>query len=154
LGVDDAGIDHARLKEDQTVNALRIVTLAALGLLMAGGQALAVAGHGPVWNADFVAAYQPQFGNTQSPPYTGDLKLSFNHGIITGTYSSISARPDPYYGRIIQVTGGVKGTSINLRIGSISLPNGTMSKSGTISGTANWNGKLYNFMAKPRPSGN
>ena len=38
------------------------------------------------------------------------LKLTFNHGIISGTYTSTSARPDPYYGRIIQVTGGVKGS--------------------------------------------
>jgi hypothetical protein len=129
---------------------LRLLSYALIGLLMTGGQALAVAGHGPVWNADYVAAYQPTFG-TQGVPYTGDLKLSFNHGIITGTYSSISARPDPYYGRIIQVTGGVKGSGINLRIGSISLPNGTIEKDGTIKGTANWNGKLYNFLAKPRP---
>jgi hypothetical protein len=134
------------------MNALRIVALAAFGLLSAGGQALAVAGHGPVWTADYVAAYQPQFGNTKSQPYTGDLKLTFNHGIVTGTYSSISARPDPYYGRIIQVTGGTKGGGINLRIGNISLPNGTIAKDGTISGTANWNGKLYSFMAKVKSS--
>jgi hypothetical protein len=132
------------------MKTLRIVSFALTGMLIAGGQALAVAGHGPVWNADYVAAYQPTFG-TQSAPYTGDLKLKFNHGIITGTYSSISARPDPYYGRIIQVTGGVKGSGINLRIGNISLPNGTIGKDGTIQGTANWNGKLYNFLAKPRP---
>jgi hypothetical protein len=134
------------------MKAPHIVSFALLAILAGGGQALAVAGHGPVWNADYVAAYQPQFGNTQAAPYTGDLKLSFNHGIITGTYSSISARPDPYYGRIIQVTGGVKGSGINLRIGSISLPVGTIEKDGTIKGTANWNGKLYNFLAKPRPA--
>ena len=132
------------------MKALRLVSFALIGMLISGGQALAVAGHGPVWSADYVAAYQPTFG-TQSVPYTGDLKLTFNHGIISGTYSSISARPDPYYGRIIQVTGGVKGSGINLRIGSISLPNGTIEKDGTIQGTANWNGKLYNFLAKPRP---
>jgi hypothetical protein len=128
---------------------LRFLSFALIAALATGAQALAVAGHGPVWSADYVAAYQSTFG-TQGPPYTGDLKLTFNHGIITGTYTSISARPDPYYGRIIQVTGGVKGGAINLRIGSISLPNGTIEKNGTIQGTANWNGKLFNFMAKPR----
>ena len=133
------------------MKALRLALCAIIVTLASGAQALAVAGHGPVWSADYVAAYQSTFG-TQGPPYTGDLKLTFNHGIITGTYTSISARPDPYYGRIIQVTGGVKGGGINLRIGSISLPNGTIEKNGTIQGTANWNGKLYNFMAKPRPA--
>ena len=98
------------------MKALRLVSFVMIGMLISGGQALAVAGHGPVWSADYVAAYQPTFG-TQSVPYTGDLKLTFNHGIISGTYSSISARPDPYYGRIIQVSGGVKGSGINLRIG-------------------------------------
>jgi len=132
------------------MKALWLVSFALIGILTSGGQALAVAGHGPVWTADYVAAYQSTFG-TQGPPYTGDLKLSFNHGIITGTYTSISARPDPYYGRIIQVTGGMKGSGINLRIGNISLPNATIEKDGTIQGTANWNGKLYNFLAKPRP---
>jgi hypothetical protein len=131
------------------MKTLRFVFCAFIISLATGAQALAVAGHGPVWSADYVAAYQSTFG-TQGPPYTGDLKLNFNHGIITGTYTSISARPDPYYGRIIQVTGGVKGSGINLRIGSISLPNGTIEKNGTIQGTANWNGKLFNFMAKPR----
>lgn len=101
------------------MKALRLLSFALIGILISGGQALAVAGHGPV--------------------------------IITGTYASISARPDPCYGRIIQVTGGVKGSGINLRIGNISLPNGTIEKDGTIQGTANWNGNLYNFMAKPRP---
>jgi hypothetical protein len=132
------------------MRALRIVVLALLGVCSAGGSALAVAGHGPVWSADYVAAYQPTFG-TQGVPYSGDLKLTFNHGIITGTYTSASVRPDPYYGRIVQVTGGYKSGQINLNIGNISLPNGTIAKDGTIKGTANWNGKLYNFLAKPRP---
>ncbi len=43
-----------------------------------------------------------------------DLKLKFNHGIVTGTYSSISAEPDPYYGRIVQVTGTVTSGNIYL----------------------------------------
>jgi hypothetical protein len=131
------------------MKALRLVSFVLIGMLTTGAQALAVAGHGPVWSADYVVAYQSTFG-AQGVPYAGDLKLSVNHGIITGTYTSISVRPDPYYGRIIQVTGGVKGGGINLRIGNISLPNGTIAKDGTIQGTANWNGKLYNFLAKPR----
>jgi hypothetical protein len=133
------------------VNSVRFVIAAAVCALLLPVPTLAVAGHGPVWSADYVAALQPQFG-AKTTPYTGDLKLNFKNGIVTGTYSSISTRPDPYYGRIIQVSGGTSNGGINLRIGSISLPNGKIAKDGTISGTANWNGKLYDFLAKARPA--
>ena len=77
------------------------VSFVMIGMLISGGQR--------------VRSRRPRTGMERRPtsppinrrsarkayPYTGDLKLTFNHGIITGTYSSISARPDPYYGRII-----------------------------------------------------
>ncbi|HTX60575.1 MAG TPA: hypothetical protein VMH02_12975 [Verrucomicrobiae bacterium] len=112
--------------------------------------ALAVTGQAPSWSAEYVAAYQPTFG-TQGPPYAGDLKLTVNNGVVKGTYTAFSSRPDPYYGRIINVTGGTSNGHISLRIGGLSLQNGKIAQNGDISGTANWNGKLYTFEAKPRP---
>jgi hypothetical protein len=129
---------------------LRIAALALVAALISGSQALAVTGEGPNFTADYVCAMQSTFG-MQGPPFSGDLKLTVKAGIVTGTYTATSARPDPYYGRIIQVTGGVSGKGINLRFGNISLPNGELEKDGTIKGTAHWSGKLYNFLAKPRP---
>lgn len=104
--------------------------------------------HPAVWAATYVAAYQPQFG-TQGVPYSGLMKLKFNHGVVTGTYDSTSVRPDPYRGRILNVTGTISSDNhVMLRFGSFSVPNGTIGGKGTIKGTANWQGSLYNFEAK------
>ena len=131
------------------MNPLRIASPLAFAVAMSTAQVLAVAGHGPVWSAEYIAAYQPTFGQ-QGVPYAGDLSITVNNGIMTGTYTAFSNRPEPYYGRILPVTGGVSGSSVHLRFGSVSLSNGTIEKDGTIRRTVNWNGKLYNFLAKPR----
>jgi hypothetical protein len=104
--------------------------------------------HPAVWSATYVAAYQPQFG-TQGVPYSGVMKLKFNHGAITGTYDSMSVRPDPLRGRIVNVTGTISSDNhVSLRFSSFTLPNATISAHGTIKGTGNWAGQLYNFEAK------
>ena len=104
--------------------------------------------HPAVWAATYVTAYQPQFG-TQGVPYSGLMKLKFNHGTVNGTYDSTSVRPDPYRGRILTVTGTISSDNhVMLRFGSFSVPNATIGGNGTIKGTANWQGRLYNFMAK------
>jgi hypothetical protein len=104
--------------------------------------------HPAVWSATYVAAYQSQFGNP-GVPYSGIMKLKFNHGAVTGTYDSTSVRPDPYRGRILNVTGTIGSDNhMMLRFGSLSLPNATIGGHGTIKGTANWGGRLYNFEAK------
>ncbi|HEY1976657.1 MAG TPA: hypothetical protein VGG89_08935 [Candidatus Baltobacteraceae bacterium] len=105
--------------------------------------------HPAVWSATYIAAYQPQFGNTGGVPYSGVMKLNFNHGIVNGTYDSQSVRPDPYRGRILTVTGTISSDNhMMLRFGSFSLPNATIGSHGTIKGTGNQNGKLFNFEAK------
>lgn len=129
----------------------RTLRLSHLALALAAccaGNALAVAGHGPVWSATYVAAYNPLFGG--GVPYSGEVKLTFNHGIISGTYSATSSRPDPLYGRIVNVTGTVQHGNINLDVGGMSgfSVRGTLSGDGTISGTATQKGRLYSFLAK------
>lgn len=108
---------------------------------------LAVITHAPVWSATYVAAFQPQLGS-QGVPYSGIMKLNFNHGIVSGTYESTSVRPDPMYGRIINVTGTLSKGSMILHIASLTILNGSMAQNGTISGTATWQGRLWNFLAK------
>ena len=68
-----------------------IVVTAALYALSLQS-ALAAVEHGRVWQATYVAAYEPTFGR-QGMPYSGILKLKFDHGIITGTYESDSVVP-------------------------------------------------------------
>lgn len=111
--------------------------------------ALAVAVHAPVWSATYVAAFQPTFG-TQGVPYSGIMKLDFNHGIISGTYESTSVRPDPMRGRIVNISGNVSKGQITLIFhgpGSFTV-RGTLDENATISGTATIRGSFYSFLAK------
>lgn len=115
--------------------------------------ALGVVVHGRVWQATYVAAYQPTFG-AQRVPNSGTLKLKFDHGIISGTYVSESVRPDPLYGRTIAVSGGVSEGHITLNLqapGGFTV-RGTLGGNGEISGTATIRGQFYNFIAKVKSS--
>jgi len=58
--------------------------------------------------------------NSKSHPWTGDMTLKINpEGIIHGTYRSTSIKPDPFYGKIITVTGGLSGgKNIHLEFGA------------------------------------
>ena len=126
------------------------VTLALAGYCAAN--TVAVTGHGPVWSATYVAAYNPLFG--KAVPYSGDMKLTYNHGIINGTYTATSVRPDRLYGRIVNVTGTVQHGNINLDVGGMSgfTVRGTLASDGTISGTATQGGTMYSFLAKIKSS--
>lgn len=105
--------------------------------------------HQPVWSATYVAAYRSQFG-TQGQPFSGILKLNFNHGIVSGTYVSNSVRPDPLFGRTIGVNGGVSHGQITLNFGASGgfVVRGTLAEDGEISGTATIRGRFFSFLAK------
>jgi hypothetical protein len=130
-----------------------VIVLAALIAATATAPAFAVVVHGEKWSATYVAAYQPTFGH-QGVPYSGTMKLTFNHGIISGTYTGESVRPDPYYGRILSVSGGVQGGHIMLNVGGSGgfSVKGTLSSDGEISGTATIKGRFYNFLARVKSS--
>ncbi len=115
--------------------------------------ALAVVMHGRVWQATYVAAYQPTFGPSRVP-YSGTLKLKFDRGIISGTYTSESVRPDPLYGRTIAVSGGVSKGQVTLDLNAMGgfTVRGTLSGNGEISGTATIRGSFYSFLAKVKSS--
>lgn len=135
---------------------MKVFHLAALFAVLASMQsltALAVVVHGRVWEATYVAAYQPTFG-PQKVPYSGILKLKFNHGIVSGTYVSESVRPDPLYGRTIAVSGNVSEGQITLNLQAMGgfTVRGTLSGDGEISGTATVKGSFYHFLAKVKSS--
>lgn len=115
--------------------------------------ALAVVVHGRVWEATYVAAYQPTFGPT-SVPHSGIMKLRFNNGIVSGTYESTSVRPDPLYGRTISVSGNVSEGQITLILQTFGgfTVRGTLAGDGEISGTATINGHFYSFLARVKSS--
>jgi hypothetical protein len=112
----------------------------------------AVSVHASQWSATYVAAYNPMWNG--GVPYSGDLKLKFNHGIISGTYTATSVKPDPMYGRLMNVTGTVTSGNIYLDVGGMSGYNvrGKLESDGTISGTATRSGKQYRFLAKIKSS--
>ena len=115
--------------------------------------AMAVVAHGRVWQATYVAAYQPTFGPSRVP-YSGTLNLKFDHGIVSGTYTSESVRPDPLYGRTIAVSGGVSKGQVTLNLNAMGgfTVRGTLSGDGEISGTATIRGSFYSFLAKIKSS--
>lgn len=135
---------------------MRFYPIVALFAALASLQsltALAVVVHGRVWEATYVAAYQPTFG-PQKVPYSGIMKLKFNHGIVSGTYVSESVRPDPLYGRTIAVTGNVSEGQITLNLQAMGgfTVRGTLGGDGEISGTATVKGGFYHFLAKVKSS--
>jgi hypothetical protein len=136
-------------------------------LVRAAGAALAIAlcslpaaraavVHGGEWSATYIAAHNPLFSG--GVPYSGEMQLRFNHGIINGTYRGTSVRPDPLQGRIVPVSGTVSQGHITLNIGQAGVQSGgfsvtgTLAESGTISGTATQRGQLYQFLAKVKSS--
>lgn len=129
----------------------RLSFFAAILALVTAAPAVAIVGQGPVWSATYVAAFEPALG-LRGYPYSGIMKLTFNHGVISGTYDSTSVRPDPMFGRIIPVTGTTSKGSVILHVASLTMLNGTIDREGTIQGTATWQGRLYNFMAKVKSS--
>ncbi len=111
--------------------------------------ALAVVVRGRVWQATYIAAYQPTFGASRVP-YAAKIKLHVNNGVISGTYVSESVRPDPLYGRILSVSGGVSEGNVTLYVaapGGFTV-RGTLGGNGTIVGTATVRGNFYTFVAK------
>jgi hypothetical protein len=82
-----------------------------------------------------------------STPWTGDMTITVNaESIINGKYKSTSIKPDPLYGRIITVTGGLNGKNIRLSFGvvpSLTVHGEVMSNG--IQGTSSYNGGTLVF---------
>lgn len=98
----------------------------------------------------YVAAFVPIFG-IAGIPHSGNMQIFVGNGTITGTYSGTSVAPDVLNDRIVPVTGSISQDDghVQLYIGGALSLQGTMANDGTITGTATYRGRLYEFMAKP-----
>jgi hypothetical protein len=101
----------------------------------------------------YVAAFAPVFG-ASGVPYAGTMNLVMHDGAISGTYSGISVRPDRLSDSISPVNGTVSSDgAVRFRIGGALSFTGELENDGTISGTADYQGRLYNFVAEPGSPG-
>lgn len=109
----------------------------------------AISTNAEVRNVPYVVAYQPSIGGNGGTPYSGKLILNYNHGIVSGRYTDESIKPGaPFAQRPnTSVSGGVDGNRIHFTIGGSFTFNGTI-EGETISGSATYRGRIYNFMAK------
>jgi hypothetical protein len=126
--------------------------IAAMGGLMFFGSAIpsmATTNSTPAIPTPYVAAFTPAFGLT-SMPYAGQMQLTISDGTVTGTYTGISVRPDPLNNRITPVTGTVSSDGhVQFYIGNAMSFTGEVYADGTISGSADYRGQIWDFMAKP-----
>lgn len=108
-----------------------------------------------------VAGYEPQFGPRGGVPFTGELQLNFNDGIISGWYRDTSIRPGaPLSNRFREpVSGGTSGSNIHFGIGTGTRAfsvTGTIDEFGSISGSARSRGssrtgsQIWAFQAMAR----
>jgi hypothetical protein len=77
------------------------------------------------------------------------MKITVNsEGIINGTYRSTSIKPDPFYGKIVTVTGGLSGKDIRLSFGVVPsvTVRGQVVKNG-ITGSTTYNSGSLDFAA-------
>ena len=120
----------------------RSLFLALLALLTVAYGAQSV-----VRNVPYVAAFAPL--NSSASPFSGTMRLNFNHGIVSGYYDDTSISPrGPLANRLrVPVSGGVSGDgSINLLIGPLSFHGRLHGR--WMKGTATAYGRIYTFSAK------
>jgi hypothetical protein len=127
--------------------------LSATALFLLGGAAIparAVTNSGGELPTPYVAAFAPVFG-ASGVPHSGTMQLVLHDGTISGTYTGTSVGPDYLDNRIVPVSGTVSDDDghVQLFIGGALSLQGTMTKNGTITGTANYRGRLYEFEAQP-----
>jgi hypothetical protein len=124
------------------------VVFGTLALVLAHPRpAYGISAQGVVPDVHYVCAFAPVFSNAY--PYAGALIISYNHGIISGTYRDESIKPgSPFrYGTTQQVSGGVSGDSIHFQIGGFFSFNGKL-QGEVIDGSATSRGRIYQFYAK------
>ncbi|HEY1976939.1 MAG TPA: hypothetical protein VGG89_10360 [Candidatus Baltobacteraceae bacterium] len=100
-------------------------------------------------NLAYVAAFQTAIGPA-GMPHLGSMRLNIHDDSIDGTYTGMSAMPDPLNDRIVAVTGTIdrQDGHVALQIGGSMSFQGTISADDTISGTADYRGHLYDFVAE------
>jgi hypothetical protein len=133
------------------ISKLASTIAAVAGVMFLGlvAPAMATTNSTPAVPTPYIAAFAPAFGLT-SMPYAGQMQLTINDGTVTGTYTGISVRPDPLNGRITPVTGTVSSDGhVQFYIGNAMSFTGEVYADGTISGSADYRGQIWDFVAKP-----
>jgi hypothetical protein len=125
------------------------LAIALAGLAISTAPALAITNSAGETATAYVAAFAPVIGS--AIPHTGDMALFIHEGTITGTYTGTSVAPDPLDNRMVSVTGTISPSDghVQLYIGGALSLQGTMNADGTITGTASYLGRLYEFEASP-----
>lgn len=98
----------------------------------------------------YVAVFAPLFG-VNSAPHAGTMRLVFSGQTVSGTYTGDSVMPDRLDNRLVAVTGTVDPNdgAIALQVGGALWFTGSLAADGSMSGTADYDGRLYEFVAKP-----
>jgi hypothetical protein len=126
-----------------------IAALAGLLFLGSAIPAIATTNSTPAIPTPYVAAFTPAFGLT-GMPYVGQMQLTIGDGTVTGTYTGISVRPDPLNGHISPVTGTVSPDGhMQFYVGNSMSFIGEVYADGTISGSTNYRGSIWDFTTKP-----
>lgn len=127
--------------------ALTLACVAFGGLAVPASAASQYGGSGT--NVAYVAAFQTAIAPA-GVPHLGSMHLSIHDGAIDGTYTGMSVMPDPLNDRIVPVTGTIdkQDGHVQLQIGGQMSFEGRMYPDDTISGTADYRGRLYDFVAE------
>ena len=132
----------------------RFLALACAVAILAGFPPAAravVAVHGNAQNVPYVMAFAPL--NSNAHPYAGTMHLTFNNGIISGTYTDISIKPGSPFANAhnISVQGNISTSHVTLIIRNTTF-RGSMSAD-KMSGSATIRGIIYEFAAHPGSPG-
>ena len=97
-------------------------------------------------NVPYVIGFHPL--NSSAHPYLGQMHLTFNHGIISGTYTDISIRPGSPFANVhnAPVSGGLSGSHVTFTVRQVTF-RGTMDGE-KMSGSATIRGTIYTFAAQ------
>lgn len=125
------------------------VLAVAFALATVGVPALAVTNANGTVTTQYLAAFVPLFG-VNDAPHAGTMQLVFDGQNISGTYTGNSVAPDRLDDRLVAVTGTVDDDgAVQLQVGGTLWFTGSLAADGSMSGTADYNGRLYEFVAKP-----
>jgi hypothetical protein len=91
---------------------------------------------------------------SQGSPWTGALAITVNEqGIISGQYKSTSVKPDPFRGKIVNVTGALSGNNVRLdfNVQGTYQTKGTISEDKIVGTFYDPRMTTYDFLAKRVP---
>jgi hypothetical protein len=86
--------------------------------------------------------------NSGAHPYLGQLRLTFNNGVLSGTYTDLSVKPGGPFANAhnITVSGNYSSSHVTLIIRQVTF-RGTFSGPSKMSGSATIRGAIYTFEA-------